>query len=82
MTEKERFAVLARTGRFTIRELSEDFGISRKTGHKYLNRYESEGRAGLKERSRRPKNCPFCDGGIGRETDPGGEGGVSPGNNT
>ena len=60
MTEKERFAVLARTGRFTISELCNDFGISRKTGHKYLLRYESEGRAGLKERSRRPKSCPFA----------------------
>ncbi len=42
MTEKEKFAVLARTGRFTIKELCRDFGISRKTGHKYLQRYESE----------------------------------------
>jgi len=58
MTEKERFAVLARTGRFTISDLCRDFGISRKTGHKYLHRYESEGRAGLNERSRRPKTCP------------------------
>lgn len=58
MTEKERFAVLARTGRFTISELCKDFGISRKTGHKYLARYENEGRAGLNERSRRPKSCP------------------------
>ena len=32
MTEKERFAVLARTGRFKITELCKDFGISRKTG--------------------------------------------------
>jgi len=58
MTEKERFAVLARTGRFTIRDLCKDFGISRKTGHKYLHRYENEGRIGLNERSRRPKSCP------------------------
>lgn len=60
MTEKERFVLLARTGRFTITELCKDFGISRKTGHKYLHRYESEGRAGLNERSRRPKSCPFA----------------------
>ena len=60
MTEKERFSVLARTGRFTISELCKDFGISRKTGHKYLRRYESEGRTGLNERSRRPKSCPFA----------------------
>lgn len=58
MTEKERFVVLAGTGRFTITELCADFGISRKTGHKYLQRYELEGRSGLKDRSRRPKNSP------------------------
>jgi len=47
MTEKERFVTLAQTGRFTISDLCTDFGISRKTGHKYLQRYESQGRAGL-----------------------------------
>ncbi len=58
MNEKERFVSLAQTGRFTISNLCKDFGISRKTGHKYLLRYEAEGRDGLKERSRRPKHCP------------------------
>ena len=58
MTEKERFVILALTGRFTISSLCTDFGISRKTGHKYLSRYEAEGRDGLKEHSRRPKHCP------------------------
>lgn len=58
MTERERFAALAQTGRFTVGELCRDFGISRKTGHKYLKRYRSEGREGLADRSRRPKNSP------------------------
>ena len=58
MTEKERFVILAQTGRFTISNLCTDFGISRKTGHKYLLRYKTEGRDGLKERSRRPKHSP------------------------
>ena len=62
MTEKERFVTLVQTGRFTITELCTDFGISRKTGHKYLQRYEAEGRAGLNERSRRPKVCPAMTG--------------------
>lgn len=30
------------------------FGISRETGHKWLRRFEEEGRAGLTDRSRRP----------------------------
>jgi putative transposase len=58
MTEKERFVILALTGRFTISELCSDFGISRKTGHKYLHRYEREGRVGLLDRSRRPRISP------------------------
>ena len=62
MLEKERFVTLAKTGRYTVSELCKDFGISRKTGHKYLQRYEAEGRAGLKDRSRRPKSCPNATG--------------------
>lgn len=58
MTEKEQFAVLAQTGRFTVVELCAEFGISRKTGHKYLKRYRSAGREGLQERSRRPQCSP------------------------
>ena len=48
MTEKERFVMLAQTGRFTITDLCADFGISRKTGHKYLQRFESDGRTEFK----------------------------------
>ena len=55
---KERFVLLAYTGRFTITELCRDFGISRKTGHKYLERYQTHGREGLSDRSRRPKSSP------------------------
>jgi transposase InsO family protein len=58
MSEKERFVMLAQTGRFRVSDLCSDFGISRKTGHKYLQRYGQEGRAGLQERSRRPKRSP------------------------
>ena len=58
MEEKLQFVALARSGRFTIAELCEDFGISRKTGHKYLKRYEQLGSSGLKEMSRRPARIP------------------------
>lgn len=58
MTEKEKFAILAQTGRFTVTELCRDFGISRKTGHKYLKRYGDQGLAGLRDVSRRPKSSP------------------------
>jgi transposase InsO family protein len=59
MTEKEHFVMLAQTGRFTMTDLCADFEISRKTGHKYLQRFESDGRIGLTDRSRRPKSCSF-----------------------
>ncbi len=55
MEQKERFAMLATSDRFTITELCEEFGIARKTGHKWLARYESLGKAGLVDQSRAPK---------------------------
>ncbi len=38
-----RFVSLARSGRFTVTDLCEQFGISRKTGHKHLARYAELG---------------------------------------
>ncbi len=34
------------------------FGISRKTGYKWLKRFRADGRAGLQPKSRRPKHSP------------------------
>lgn len=53
-----RFVMLAQTGRFTVSELCEQFGISRKTGYKHLDRYGAEGLKGLTVRSHRPHNFP------------------------
>jgi transposase InsO family protein len=39
-------------------ELFEHFGISRKTGYKWIGRYEEEGVEGLRDRSRAPHRCP------------------------
>jgi transposase InsO family protein len=58
MEEKHRFVSLAGTGKFTVTELCADFKVSRKTGHKWLRRYQQEGTAGLRERSRRPDLSP------------------------
>jgi transposase InsO family protein len=41
-----------------IAELCRRFGISRKTGYKWLERFEQEGRAGLGDRSRAPHGSP------------------------
>jgi transposase InsO family protein len=51
------------TGLFSMTELCDQYGISRKTGYKWLDRFQAEGRAGLADRSRRPQTSP-------RATDP------------
>jgi putative transposase len=43
---------------YTMTELCEVFGISRKTGYKWLHRYAEEGEGGLEDRSRAPRSCP------------------------
>ena len=58
MEEIIRFVTLARAERFTVTELCEQFGISRKTGYKYLQRYRAEGLKGLQFRSHRPHQFP------------------------
>jgi transposase len=54
MDEIIRFVMLAQSARFTVRELCEQFGISRKTGYKHLERYAADGLKGLAVRSHRP----------------------------
>ena len=51
MEEINRFVVMAQSGRYTVTELCEQFGISRKTGYKHLERYAAEGMKGLQVRS-------------------------------
>ena len=58
MEEIIRFVMLAQSARFTVSELCEQFGISRKTGYKYLDRYAADGLRGLAIRSHRPHQFP------------------------
>jgi len=51
MGGKLRFVTLAQTGRFTVSELCEQFGISCRSGQKYLSLYAQWGLFGLAERS-------------------------------
>jgi putative transposase len=53
-----RFVALARSGRFTVTELCEQFCISRKTAYKHLERYAAGGAEGLAPRSSRPLRSP------------------------
>jgi len=54
MEERAEFVVLAERHEETIAELCRWYGVSRETGYKWLRRYESEGLAGLADRSRAP----------------------------
>ena len=59
MEEINRFVCLAATGRFTVTELCTDFHVSRKTGYKWLRRYQAEGARGLRPfHSAAPRSAP------------------------
>jgi len=52
MEERMRFVSLAQSGRFEMKKLCEEFGISRKSGYKWVERYQEQGSKGLNDRSR------------------------------
>lgn len=58
VTERKRFVLEAQGGLFSHAELCRRHGVSRKTGYKWLKRYEAEGPEGLVDRSHRPHSCP------------------------
>ena len=58
VSEREEFVKLAELESSNVSVLCRRFGISRKTGYKWLGRYESVGRAALCDRSRRPHRSP------------------------
>jgi transposase len=59
VTEQRYKAVLAVIGDGrTVGEVARDWGISRRTMHRWLVRYEGDGLEGLTNRSHRPARCP------------------------
>ena len=58
MRERFRFVDDLESRLYTMTELSERFGISRKTGYKWKRRYEEAGIEGLRDLSRAPHVCP------------------------
>jgi transposase InsO family protein len=58
MLLREEFVQLAKQDGSNRRELCRRFGISPKTGYKWLARHTLEGAGGLKDRSRRPHRSP------------------------
>ena len=55
MKERVCFVAEVEEGRFNMSELSERYGVSRKTGYKWWGRYQKEGIMGLQDRSRTPE---------------------------
>jgi transposase InsO family protein len=58
MTLRQEFVVLASSVGENMTGLCERFGISRKTGYKWLARYRQKGIEGLENGSRQPKSSP------------------------
>ena len=56
--QRERFIHDHRLESYAMAELCARYGISRKTGYKWLARFEEGGRLGLRDRSRAPRRCP------------------------
>jgi putative transposase len=62
--ERERFIGDHRLDLYAMAELCARYGISRKTGYKWLARFDAGGRTALGDRSRAPHHCPHR---IGRD---------------
>lgn len=58
MDQRIRFIADYRRDYATFAELCERYGVSRKTGYKWVERYDVVGARGLEDRSRRPHVCP------------------------
>ena len=59
MSAKEDFVLRALQQGANRAELCREFGISRKTGYKWIRRYQDEGLAGLSDVTRKPHHSPL-----------------------
>ena len=58
MDQRVRFISEYLEGHFSVAEICRQFSISRKTGYKWIGRYEDYGSKGLEDRSTKPYSCP------------------------
>jgi len=58
MDERVKFALEVERGERSVAEICRIYGVSRKTGYKWIVRYRAGGIEGLRERSRRPLRSP------------------------
>lgn len=59
MDERRRFIDDVHRSLLSFSELCRRYGISRKTGYKWLARWEAHGPSGLEDRRSRPHTCPW-----------------------
>jgi transposase InsO family protein len=62
LSQRQEFVLLAQQPNVNKRELCRRFGISAKTGYKWLDRFQREGQDGLRDQSRRPRRSPARSG--------------------
>ena len=60
MEERMKFILDWRSEEWSMAQLCRDYGISRKTGYKWVARYGDEGLDGLQDRSRAHREHPSC----------------------
>jgi hypothetical protein len=60
MYQRQRFVLDAEHAPCAFAELCRRYGISRKTGYKWLDRYARLGPDSLADRSHRPQQCPHA----------------------
>ena len=58
MDERARFVLEVERREMSVAELCRRYGVSRKTGYKWIKRYQNSGLEGIKQRSSRPLSCP------------------------
>jgi transposase InsO family protein len=58
MSQRAEFVQAAMQAHANMRALCREYGITARTGYKWIKRYQQQGEAGLYERSRRPKHSP------------------------
>ncbi len=58
MEERARFVLEVEKAEMSVAELCRRYGVSRKTGYKWIRRYWAEGLDGIRERRSRPHSCP------------------------
>ena len=56
--QRQRFLEDHKLRVYTVSELADRFGISRKTAHKWIDRFDQSGQSGFHELSRRPHSSP------------------------